>query len=235
MLAVTTLKDVISAVDTTWVIVAGVLVLFMQAGFMFLEIGFSRQKTAYGRDLAAHFLEGRLSLAKLRRMEDEAAIEALSEVKGIGRWSAEVFLLFALQRPDVMPAQDLALLIAAQRLKGLRARPEPKKLLKQAGFAVKDVPEGHICCGSAGTYNLLQPEIAGELRARKVANIERTKPDLIATGNIGCLTQIGKGTAIPIVHTVELLDWATGGPTPDAIERAGLGERGGAEGLVAAE
>jgi DNA-3-methyladenine glycosylase II len=95
-------------------------------------VGFSRQKTLYGRDLAAHFLEGKLSLAKLRRMEDEAAIEALSAVKGIGRWSAEVFLLFALQRPDVMPAQDLALLVAAQRMKGWRARPEPKKLLKLA-------------------------------------------------------------------------------------------------------
>jgi DNA-3-methyladenine glycosylase II len=95
-------------------------------------VGFSRQKTLYGRDLAAHFLEGRLSLTRLRRMEDEAAIEALSAVKGIGRWSAEVFLLFALQRPDVMPAQDLALLVAAQRMKGWRSRPEPKKLLKLA-------------------------------------------------------------------------------------------------------
>jgi DNA-3-methyladenine glycosylase II len=95
-------------------------------------VGFSRQKTRYGRDLAAHFVEGRLSLAKLRHMEDEAAIEALCAVKGIGRWSAEVFLLFALQRPDVMPAQDLALLVAAQRMKGWRARPEPKKLLKLA-------------------------------------------------------------------------------------------------------
>jgi DNA-3-methyladenine glycosylase II len=95
-------------------------------------VGFSRQKTVYGRDLAAHFLEGKLSVARLRRMEDEAAIEALSAVKGVGRWSAEVFLLFALQRPDVMPAQDLALLVAAQRMKGWRARPEPKKLLKLA-------------------------------------------------------------------------------------------------------
>jgi len=95
-------------------------------------VGFRRQKTVYGPDLARHFLEGRLTVAKLRRMEDEAAIEALSEVKGIGRWSAEVFLLFALQRPDVMPAQDLALLVAAQRMKGWRARPEPKKLLKLA-------------------------------------------------------------------------------------------------------
>jgi glycolate oxidase iron-sulfur subunit len=108
---------------------------------------------------------------------------------------------------------------------GQQIRAEPKALLKQAGFTVKDVPEGHICCGSAGTYNLLQPEIAGQLRARKVANIERTKPDLIATGNIGCMTQIGKGTSIPIVHTVELLDWATGGPMPGALEQAGFQER----------
>jgi DNA-3-methyladenine glycosylase II len=95
-------------------------------------VGFSRQKTAYGRDLAAAFQDGRISLAKLRRMDDEEVIAALSSIKGIGRWSAEVFLLFALRRPDVMPAQDLALLVAAQRMKGLRSRPEPKKLLKLA-------------------------------------------------------------------------------------------------------
>jgi glycolate oxidase iron-sulfur subunit len=105
---------------------------------------------------------------------------------------------------------------------GQQIRAEPKALLKQAGFRVKDVPEGHICCGSAGTYNLLQPEIAAQLRARKVANIERVGPDLIATGNIGCMTQIQQGTAIPIVHTVELLDWATGGPVPEALAAAGL-------------
>ena len=79
------------------------------------------------------------------------------------------------------------------------------------------MPEGHLCCGSAGTYNLLQPEIAGQLRDRKVANIESTGPQVIATGNIGCITQIGSGTAIPVVHTVELLDWATGGPRPAAL------------------
>ncbi len=94
----------------------------------------------------------------------------------------------------------------------------PKQLLAKAGFfMVKDVPEGHICCGSAGTYNIMQPEIATRLRDRKVANIERTAPDLIAAGNIGCLTQIKSGTTIPAVHTVELLDWATGGPAPRAI------------------
>jgi len=101
---------------------------------------------------------------------------------------------------------------------GQGIRTEPKTLLKRAGFTVKDVPEGHICCGSAGTYNILQPELAAKLRARKVANIERIRPDVIATGNIGCATQIGKGTGIPIVHTVELLDWATGGPKPAALD-----------------
>ncbi|CAM3292267.1 MULTISPECIES: glycolate oxidase subunit GlcF [Methylobacterium] len=101
---------------------------------------------------------------------------------------------------------------------GQGIRTEPKTLLKRAGFTVKDVPEGHICCGSAGTYNILQPELAAKLRARKVANIERIRPDVIATGNIGCATQIGKGTGIPIVHTVELLDWATGGPRPAALD-----------------
>ncbi|MEX0591193.1 MAG: glycolate oxidase subunit GlcF [Xanthobacteraceae bacterium] len=94
---------------------------------------------------------------------------------------------------------------------------EPKALLARAGFDVKDVPEGHLCCGSAGTYNLLQPEIAVRLRDRKVANIESIRPQIVATGNIGCMTQIGSGTAIPVVHTVELLDWATGGPVPGAI------------------
>ena len=102
---------------------------------------------------------------------------------------------------------------------GQKITDAPKKLLKAAGFTVKDVPEGHICCGSAGVYNILQPEIAGQLRARKVKNIERTKPDLIATGNIGCMSQIGQGTSLPIVHTVELLDWATGGPKPEALAR----------------
>jgi glycolate oxidase iron-sulfur subunit len=105
---------------------------------------------------------------------------------------------------------------------GQQIRTEPKTLLQRAGFTVKDVPEGHICCGSAGTYNLLQPEIATRLRARKVANIERVRPDLIATGNIGCITQIGKGTDIPIVHTAELLDWATGGPVPAVLAERGL-------------
>ncbi len=95
---------------------------------------------------------------------------------------------------------------------------EPKALLEQAGFRVREIPEGHLCCGSAGTYNMLQPELATRLRDRKVANIEKTKPDVVATGNLGCMVQIGSGTKLPVVHTVELLDWATGGPKPTALQ-----------------
>jgi glycolate oxidase iron-sulfur subunit len=90
----------------------------------------------------------------------------------------------------------------------------PKELLSKNGFVVKDVPESHLCCGSAGTYNILQPDIAGRLRDRKVANIAMVKPDMIAAGNIGCMVQIAGGTSVPVVHTVELLDWATGGRRP---------------------
>jgi glycolate dehydrogenase iron-sulfur subunit len=90
----------------------------------------------------------------------------------------------------------------------------PKELLSKNGFVVKDVPESHLCCGSAGTYNILQPELAGKLRDRKIANIASVRPDMIAAGNIGCMVQIAGGTSVPVVHTVELLDWATGGPRP---------------------
>jgi glycolate oxidase iron-sulfur subunit len=97
----------------------------------------------------------------------------------------------------------------------------PKELLSKCGFVVKDVPEGHLCCGSAGTYNILEPALAERLRERKVSNIERLKPEVIAAGNIGCITQIAAGTAIPVVHTVELLDWATGGPVPEGLAEIG--------------
>ncbi|MCH8238842.1 MAG: glycolate oxidase subunit GlcF [Proteobacteria bacterium] len=94
---------------------------------------------------------------------------------------------------------------------------QPRALIEQAGFTVAEIPEGHICCGSAGTYNILQPELANELRDRKIRNIESVAPDLVATGNIGCITQLQGASEIPIVHTVELLDWARGGPCPQEL------------------
>lgn len=102
---------------------------------------------------------------------------------------------------------------------GQQVKTAPKDLLKAAGFEVVEPADSHLCCGSAGTYNLLQPEISGELKRRKVATLEARAPDLIAAGNIGCMVQIGSGTEVPVVHTVELLDWATGGPEPRAVSR----------------
>ncbi|MCZ6607416.1 MAG: heterodisulfide reductase-related iron-sulfur binding cluster, partial [Alphaproteobacteria bacterium] len=116
------------------------------------------------------------------------------------------------------PARATGLTVAYQSAcsmqHGQKLHDEPRRLLGEAGFRVLDVAEGHLCCGSAGTYSLLQPELAARLRERKVAHLEDTGADVIATGNIGCLMQIAGATAMPIVHTVELLDWATGGPKP---------------------
>jgi glycolate oxidase iron-sulfur subunit len=100
---------------------------------------------------------------------------------------------------------------------GQRVTRQPKELLSKLGFAVKDIRDGHLCCGSAGTYNILQPNIARRLRERKVRTIEELRPDVIAAGNIGCMTQIAAGTKLPAVHTIELIDWATGGPCPPAL------------------
>jgi glycolate oxidase iron-sulfur subunit len=100
---------------------------------------------------------------------------------------------------------------------GQKIRDTPKALLKAAGFEVVEPADSHLCCGSAGTYNLMQPALSGELKRRKVATLEARLPDVIAAGNIGCMMQIGSGTGIPVVHTVELLDWASGGPVPPAL------------------
>jgi glycolate oxidase iron-sulfur subunit len=125
--------------------------------------------------------------------------------------------LFGIDLPEAKGGLRLAYHSACSMQHGQKLKTEPQKLLRRAGFSVVEVPEGHLCCGSAGTYNILQPEIAEKLKARKVANIESLAPQAIATGNIGCITQIGSGTGIPILHTVELLDWAYGGPKPEKL------------------
>nr|WP_323780371.1 glycolate oxidase subunit GlcF [Amylibacter sp.] len=101
---------------------------------------------------------------------------------------------------------------------GQQIKTHPKTLLKRAGFEVVEPSDSHLCCGSAGTYNLMQPEISGQLKARKVKTLEAKTPDVISAGNIGCMMQIGSATKVPVVHTVELLDWATGGPKPAALD-----------------
>ncbi|MBI1170980.1 glycolate oxidase subunit GlcF [bacterium] len=102
---------------------------------------------------------------------------------------------------------------------GQKIKTLPRDLLKAAGFKVSEPADSHLCCGSAGTYNLLQPEISGELRRRKVATLMARKPDVIAAGNLGCMIQIGQEAGVPVVHTVSLLDWATGGPVPSALRQ----------------
>ncbi|UWQ58848.1 glycolate oxidase subunit GlcF [Leisingera caerulea] len=131
-------------------------------------------------------------------------------------------LLMQLELPDgADKGLTVAYHAACSLQHGQQIKTHPKTLLKRAGFTVVEPADSHLCCGSAGTYNLMQPDISAELKARKVKTLEAKSPDLIAAGNIGCMMQIGSGTALPIVHTVELLDWATGGPQPPALTAPG--------------
>ncbi|TMJ46019.1 MAG: glycolate oxidase subunit GlcF [Alphaproteobacteria bacterium] len=149
--------------------------------------------------------------------EDPVYAERAAQIAALARDITEVIALLDLSPP--VPAvtggkRRVAYHSACSMQHGQRLHAGPKELLAVAGFEPIDVPEGHLCCGSAGTYNLLQPEIATALRDRKLANIAKIRPDLVATGNIGCITQLASGCDVPVVHTVELLDWATGGPEP---------------------
>lgn len=131
-------------------------------------------------------------------------------------------LLMKLEMPKGEAKNTVVAYHAACSLQhGQEIKTFPKDLLKRAGFTVVEPADSHLCCGSAGTYNLMQPEISGQLKARKLRTLEAKKPDIIAAGNIGCMMQIGGGTNVPIVHTVELLDWATGGPQPPALTAPG--------------
>jgi len=150
--------------------------------------------------------------------EKAAKISALT--RDISEFLAEISLL----APVIATGQRVAYHSACSLQHGQGVRAEPKRLLQQAGFEVAEIPEGHLCCGSAGTYNILQPEIATRLRDRKIETITRTGAQLVAAGNVGCITQISSGTDLPVVHTVELLDWATGGPKPASLARLGLAQ-----------
>ncbi|WP_207484219.1 glycolate oxidase subunit GlcF [Arenibaculum pallidiluteum] len=154
--------------------------------------------------------------------EDAAYAAKAARIAGLAKDVTELLAGIGLKEPVVLTGQVVAYHAACSMQHGQRLRTQPKALLQAAGFKVAEIPEGHLCCGSAGTYNLLQPVIAGQLRDRKVRNIESLSPQVVATGNIGCMTQIASGTEIPVIHTVELLDWATGGPLPAELQgRAG--------------
>jgi glycolate oxidase iron-sulfur subunit len=148
---------------------------------------------------------------------DPAYAARAAKVSGLARDVSEYLATLPIKPSRAPAALTIAYHSACSLQHGQKIHREPKALLAACGFAVKDIPEAHLCCGSAGTYNILQPAIAGRLRDRKIGNIETTASDIIAAGNIGCIAQIASGTAIPVVHTVELIDWATGGPPPEAL------------------
>jgi glycolate oxidase iron-sulfur subunit len=150
--------------------------------------------------------------------EDPALRDKAATIAALAADVTEFLLELGLEKPVRRTGLTVAYHSACSMQHGQKLTSEPQSLLKTAGFKVKGVPEGHICCGSAGVYNILQPEIATQLRDRKLANIAKTRPEVVATGNIGCMTQLAPASAVPIVHTVELLDWATGGPLPAALE-----------------
>jgi glycolate oxidase iron-sulfur subunit len=150
------------------------------------------------------------------RSEPEAWRVKAEKISGMAVDITEFLSRFGYAPTREAPGLTVAYHSACSLQHGQQVTSEPKTLLSRAGFRVVEPREPHICCGSAGTYNLLQPEIAGQLRARKLGNLNATKPDLIAAGNIGCITQLS-GDAVPVVHTVELLDWMAGGPAPPGV------------------
>ncbi len=151
----------------------------------------------------------------LRRDEGyrERAEELVARTMDITEFLAELDL----DAPVMWTRLRIAYHSACSMQHGSRVTVEPRALLRQAGFSVVEVPEGHICCGAAGAYNILQPDMADALRARKLRNLASVRPDAIATGSIGCIEHLKQASDIPIVHTIELLDWATGGPCPKEL------------------
>jgi glycolate oxidase iron-sulfur subunit len=142
--------------------------------------------------------------------------EGARRIGALARDVTELLAELGLQKGAAEPYR-VAYHDACSLLHGQRVTGQPRKLLAQAGFDVLDVPERHFCCGSAGTYNLLQPDIATALGQRKAAHIDSVDPDIVAAGNLGCMVQIARFAQAPVVHTAELLDWATGGPMPPAL------------------
>ena len=160
---------------------------------------------------------------------DPAWADKAARVAGLARDVTEFMAAIGLRPALARPGLAVAYQSACSMQHGQRITAEPRALLTAAGFALREIPEGHLCCGSAGTYNLLQPALASALRERKVRAIESVDADLVATGNIGCMTQLAGATRRPVLHTVELLDWATGGPAPAALRGArGAGAATGA-------
>ncbi len=146
---------------------------------------------------------------------DPVYAEKAAAVSSLAKDVTEFLATLDLPEPAIKPDLTVAYHSACSMQHGQKITREPKALLQKAGFTVKEPREGHLCCGSAGTYNIMQPEISAQLLDRKVKNIEATGASLVATGNIGCITQIASAAKLPVVHTVDLLDWAYGGKRPN--------------------
>jgi glycolate oxidase iron-sulfur subunit len=148
---------------------------------------------------------------------DPAYAEKAARVSALAKDITEYLADLDLPEPARKPGTVVAYHSACSMQHGQKITRQPKELLTRAGFVVREPREGHLCCGSAGTYNILQPEISAKLRDRKVRNIEATGAEIVATGNIGCITQIASAANLPVVHTIKLLDWAYGGPRPEGV------------------
>jgi glycolate oxidase iron-sulfur subunit len=148
---------------------------------------------------------------------DPAYAEKAARVSALARDVTEYLATLDLPEPTVKSGLAVAYHSACSMQHGQKIVRQPKELLAKAGFVVREPREGHLCCGSAGIYNILQPEISAKLRDRKVRNIAATGAAVVATGNIGCITQIADRAGMPIVHTIKLLDWAYGGEKPAGI------------------
>ncbi|TKT69157.1 glycolate oxidase subunit GlcF [Aquamicrobium sp. LC103] len=154
---------------------------------------------------------------------DPAYAEKAKRVSALAKDVTEYLATLDLPEPAIRPGVVVAYHSACSMQHGQKIVRQPRELLAKAGFEVREPREGHLCCGSAGTYNILQPEISARLRDRKVKNIEATGATVVATGNIGCMTQIASGSDLPVIHTVKLLDWAYGGARPRGVTEADTG------------
>ena len=187
---------------------------------------FAAEDVAYGLDAVVINTSGCGTTVKDygHMFEGATLAKKAKRVAALARDVSEVLMDLDLPK---LPDQGLrvAYHAACSLQHGQQIKTYPKDLLRRVGFKVLEPADSHLCCGSAGTYNLMQPEISSQLKDRKIETLEAKTPDVITAGNLGCMIQIGSGTNIPIMHTVELLDWATGGPKPASLlGTSGLGK-----------
>ena len=151
--------------------------------------------------------------------EDPAYAEKAARVSALAKDILEFVAAVGLPGAGRASPLTVAYHAACALQHGQRVTDAPRRLLAEAGFEVRTPAEAHLCCGSAGVYNILQPDLADAIGERKAAHLDKLQADVIATGNVGCATQIGVRASVPVVHTVELLDWASGGPRPPSLSR----------------